>query len=461
MSKRYLIFAVFCLLSIVTQSNGQVDANPSQESQVSFIEILDSDTTSANRQSIFPITLVEIFGFILIMIVAGLANAGGLGGGPLLSPILIILFNYSESHAIEIVYALVFGASLGNFLNVVAKRDEKTEKPLIEYNLGLICMPPMLLGALFGVILNRMLAPLITIIGILAVTLFSLVKLYIKARRTYVEENIKRENVKRSMTAKNLRETILSESDDNYTLEEEDPQLKAVRIEEKRQFPPLKIAMTIILIACLMLIAVLRGTSSFESIIGASYCGAEYWGLLGLAVILCGGILFINFRIVNKSVEIKDKFNVCSTSSRFELSKHHIPTLLILSSIAGVLAGLLGIGGGMVMNPTLISIGVPAMSLAATAGFFVVQTSFISIFQSILYRDVPLIDLAFFFVISIIGSFGVSYLLSWLVKRYKRPSIVLFCLVVVLILSLITTPVFEIVSNIDDFSTMLKFSPVC
>ena len=143
------------------------------------------------------------------------------------------------------------------------------------------------------------------------------------------------------------------------------------------------------------------------------------------------------------------------------MSEGHIHKLAMLSLLAGVLAGLLGIGGGMVMSPTLLTLGVPAMSLGATSGFFVVQTSFISLFQSILYGDVPFKDQAFFFGISLIGSFAVSFFLTWLVKKLQRPSIILIALFGVLMLSVITTPIFEIVNNHDNFGRMVEFNPIC
>src|SRR5690348_6467455 len=58
------------------------------------------------HKSFFPITWLEIGGIVLIMVVSGVANAGGIGGGTLLSSILIVLFNYNENNSVSLVYAL-------------------------------------------------------------------------------------------------------------------------------------------------------------------------------------------------------------------------------------------------------------------------------------------------------------------------------------------------------------------
>jgi uncharacterized membrane protein YfcA len=38
--------------------------------------------------------LNEIFGCVLIGIVVGFANAGGIGGGPIMVPLVLAFFNY-------------------------------------------------------------------------------------------------------------------------------------------------------------------------------------------------------------------------------------------------------------------------------------------------------------------------------------------------------------------------------
>mmetsp|Transcript_34657 Transcript_34657/g.31271 ORF Transcript_34657/g.31271 Transcript_34657/m.31271 type:complete len:118 (+) Transcript_34657:58-411(+) len=52
------------------------------------------------HKDLFPLTSREIFSTILIMVISGFANSGGLGGGALLSPILLIGFNYPAAKAI-------------------------------------------------------------------------------------------------------------------------------------------------------------------------------------------------------------------------------------------------------------------------------------------------------------------------------------------------------------------------
>ena len=49
------------------------------------------------------------------------------------------------------------------------------------------------------------------------------------------------------------------------------------------------------------------------------------------------------------------------------------------SLTAGMLAGMLGIGGGMVINPLLLELGMKASVVASTTGFTILFTSSLSL----------------------------------------------------------------------------------
>lgn len=434
-----------------------------QSTLTSPINTQSSPNESVDSQGIFPLGAKEIAGLVLIVIVAGLANTGGIGGGTLLTSILIMFFYYTENQALAVVYGLVFGGSLGNFINIVGRRDAKTKKPLINYDLALLCMPTMVLGTTVGVILGRMVAPIVIILGIIIVTTFTLLKVFKKAKKQYAEETREKHNkyvpfVNSDGDFNNERLIPVTDSGDQGEI---DPKLADILKRERKLFPKSKYGILFGLLFTVMILSLFRGSNNFDSIIGLSYCGVGYWGIYVLTLVLCLLIFFFNRSILKKNIQAKENFHHEVAQGDFELSGESTKKLTSLSGLAGVLAGLLGIGGGMVMNPTLLSMGIPAQTVAATSGFFVVQTSFISLFQSLLYGDVPLKEEGFFFLVSLIGSFGVSLFLTWLMKKTKRASLVLFALLAVLILSILVTPIFEVWENINDLSKLVKFKPIC
>jgi len=421
------------------------------------------NNNESESQGLFPLRAKEIAGLVLIVIVAGLANTGGIGGGTLLTSILIMFFYYTENQSLAIVYGLVFGGSLGNFINIVGRRDAKTKKPLINYDLALLCMPTMVLGTTVGVILGRMVAPIVIILGIILVTTFTLLKVFKKAKKQYADETREKHSkyvpfVNSDGDFNHERLVTVSDSGDQGEI---DPQVADILKRERKLFPKSKYGILIGLLFIVMILSLFRGSNNFDSIIGLSYCGVGYWGIYILTLVFCLVIFFFNLSILKKNMKAKEHFHHEVAQGDFELNDESTKKLTSLSGIAGVLAGLLGIGGGMVMNPTLLSMGIPSQTVAATSGFFVVQTSFISLFQSLLYGDVPLKEEGFFFLVSLIGSFCVSLLLTWLMKKTKRASLVLFALLAVLVLSIVVTPIFEVWENIDNLKKLVEFKSIC
>lgn len=415
-------------------------------------------------EGIFPLKGKQISGAILIALITGLANTGGMGGGPLLTSILIMFFDYTINQALVVVYSLIFGGSLGNFLNVVGRRDFKTKKPLVNYDLALICMPTMVLGTNIGVIFGRTAAPIVLLLGIIILPCINVTRIFKRAKKQYAEESQEKHGTHVSFVnsdgeLNHGRElTELADAGEQGVI---DPELNDLLQKEHKLFPKTKYAILIGLLLAVMLLSLLRGSHKFHSIIGLSYCGVGYWGIYILTLAVCLLVFFLNQSLVRKNIQIKEHSHLEAAHGGFELDSANTRKLTLLSGFAGLLAGLLGVGGGMIMNPTLLKMGIPAQNVAATLGFFVVQTSFISMFQSLLYGDVPLKEEGFFFLIAVVGSLSVSFFLTWLVKKTKRASIVLFTLVAILILTILVTPAFEIWQNFDNLKKLIEFKSIC
>jgi len=72
---------------------------------------------------------IEKIGSLIVLVMAGLFMSGGLGGGAMMVPLLIVFFKYDSKQAIYNAYAIIFGGSIGNFLYSVREVDYDTLKP--------------------------------------------------------------------------------------------------------------------------------------------------------------------------------------------------------------------------------------------------------------------------------------------------------------------------------------------
>eukprot|EP01017_Pseudomicrothorax_dubius_P024014 TRINITY_DN25563_c0_g1_i1.p1 TRINITY_DN25563_c0_g1~~TRINITY_DN25563_c0_g1_i1.p1 ORF type:complete len:422 (-),score=57.59 TRINITY_DN25563_c0_g1_i1:60-1265(-) len=363
------------------------------------------------HKEIFPLTMQEIFGSLLVIVVAGLANAGGLGGGAIITPILIIFFEYRASASIMISYILVFGGSLGNFFLSGLAKDPETGRRVVNYDLALLCLPLLLMGTLIGLKINRAM-PEIAIIGLLVcLIVFLLQKVSVKAWSVYSKENVERD-ARKSLVEKQKKTTNNLETPTSLdtTREESNDELTQLLVEEKNVFPIKKMVSILTLVVIIIIISVIKGSQRFPSALGVDFCGFTYWTLLVLAVVICFLFYLHTSREVSRTYAIKERLGF-PFEDEFRLNRGNVSKISLYSAIAGVLAGLAGIGGGMVMSPLLLEYGLRPQSASATSSLTVVFTSFISLTLALLNGFVEYDQVVWFFLLSAVGAFIVLSLI--------------------------------------------------
>lgn len=418
------------------------------------------------HKDIFPLNGKEIAASLLIMVVAGLANSGGIGGGSILSPILLLLFNYDASKTIMLVYVLIFGGSLGTYLNVAFQRDIKTGKPIVLYDFMLIVSPMMLIGSNIGVLMNRVIPPIFTICGLIYLMITTLMKISKKAKSSYAQETqeLSKPLIAPQPKSKNATEDVelssLNRKSQSFTQENSLPQeVKTILDEDDAFLPKSKLVILLYLLIFLILVTVLRGTDKFHSFIGVEFCSVGYWGFFIFGLVGCYFFYVKGSERVQKNAEMKKTYNCAN--NKYNIDAEYLKKLGLMGILAGVLAALLGIGGGLVLGTTLMSIGIEPQSMTATSNAFVVLTSFISLFQAFLFGGISINELIFFFLISSIGSYSVSAGLSMMVKKTRRPSLLLIILSFMLCLALVVMPTFAVWKSIENPSQMWSFNSLC
>lgn len=110
-----------------------------------------------------------------IFLAATLSAAGGIGGGGLFVPLLVLLFRFSAAVAVTLSNILIVGTSLANFVQMVRRKlpGAKYSRPLIDYNMALALQPSQLAGTVIGVVLNKMFPDWLVLILLIIVMLIS------------------------------------------------------------------------------------------------------------------------------------------------------------------------------------------------------------------------------------------------------------------------------------------------
>ncbi|KRX06345.1 hypothetical protein PPERSA_04958 [Pseudocohnilembus persalinus] len=425
---------------------------------------------NCEHKPLFPLTTREIIGLLFLLVLVGFAQAGGIGGGPILLPIILGILNYDAKQAIAISYVLIFGGSCGNFLNNYNKQTEN-QTPLIWYDLVLLSIPYLLSGAIIGVAFNHFLPSLLIMVILIYVLQNSATKTYKNYKKLCAQEQNQQNEQqiplidmdKQEHNQQNLDQEFpqLQEQQEEQQTEEQKQKLEQIMEIEKNQFPKQKFLKMGIVLAIVVFLSLLKGGKGMASLIGISPCGFLYWIM---NFIIIGSCFLLTAQFSKEMMayeEEKEKvgFNFEKYGEKFDQEK--IYSTGKSAFLAGGIGGLLGLGGGVILTPKWLDMGIPSDRAAATATFTVCFTSFISFFSSLLAGKYQFLEAVFFWIISFAASFIVSTFLKWLVDKYKKKSILIGVLLIVIILALVMLPILQIGNLIQDPQSQLEFGNLC
>lgn len=143
-----------------------------------------------------------------------------------------------------------------------------------------------------------------------------------------------------------------------------------------------------------------------------------YWAVNFVIFFVC---IYISSRFTKEmltleELKVKLGFDFKKYGERFDEEKAKATSQAAI--FAGFIGGLLGLGGGVILTPKWLEMGIPSDRTAATATFSVCFTSFISFFTNFLAGKYLFEEILFFYVLSFIASFLVSRVLKYLSDKY-------------------------------------------
>lgn len=132
-----------------------------------------------------------------------------------------------------------------------------------------------------------------------------------------------------------------------------------------------------------------------------------------------------------------------------------------MTFVGGFLSSFLGVGGATVYNPLLIALGKHPQVANATGMFIVlvnsITTQLFFIGQGDFVYDYQLTTGAIVLVGSIIG----IYISNNYIAKLGRPSLIVFLLGIVVIISALIVPILEVMDILRDSSGLLIFNQYC
>lgn len=201
---------------------------------------------------------------------------------------------------------------------------------------------------------------------------------------------------------------------------------------DSRQFPAEKVFALMILWFGLIALTFLKGGKGVDSVIGIT-CASPWFGvLIGIQFLWTIGIsLLFGWRLTKQTAEKKRvnyPFHPQDVHWDFEKTRFYA----FFTFIAGVVAGLIGIGGGMVLGPLMLIMGIhPRVSTATTATMVVLTSSSVAV----LFVTAGLVPWQYavtFFSVCFVGAYLGKKYIDAHVKKTGKSSILILMLATII-----------------------------
>lgn len=387
----------------------------------------------------------------LCFVAASISSAGGIGGGGLFIPILTIVAGLDLKTASSFSAFMVTGGSIANVAcNMIVKGNKNGGKTLIDYDIALLSEPCMLLGVSIGVICNVMLPEWLITIMFACFLAWSTFKTF-KSGISYwkLESEGMRKNRCQKLESGGASNGILIDEKSGEAVQSLEEPLLQKETSLKLDIPWMKLGMLIVIWFCFFILYLLRGNRYGQGIIVIQTCGVGYWIISSTQIPL--SIVFTLWIFCSR----KSIVNQVHQQELGTDAKNRGPDMFvfpIMALLAGGLGGVFGIGGGMLISPLLLHVGIAPEVTAATCSLMVFFSSTMSAIQYLLlgmdHVYAAIIYAIICFVASVIGLLIVQRAIA----KQGRASLIVFSVGIVMAVSTILITSFGAVDVWRDYT---------
>mmetsp|Transcript_91455 Transcript_91455/g.261198 ORF Transcript_91455/g.261198 Transcript_91455/m.261198 type:complete len:518 (+) Transcript_91455:141-1694(+) len=398
------------------------------------------------HKPLFPLNMSDYLGFGLSCLGLMIAAGGGIGGGGILVPLYVLVLNFTPKYAIPLSNVTVFGGACMNYAMNLSKRHPDADRPLVDWDLILVMEPLTILGAIIGSYLNKMLPELvltILLVILLALTAKSTtekgIKVYNKETKAK-EAAAQKESELAKMSSEEAAEEAAAETEGLLAEEggkkEISPELQKI-YDEERVVPLFKVGVLWAVFVVVLAVNLLKGGGAFPSPLGIE-CGSP--GFIFSTVFMFAWIVVVSIWCRNYLIQrhhLKERLGFEYVEGDIKWDETATIKYPLYCMVAGVFAGMFGIGGGIVKGPLMLAMGIHPKVSSASSACMIMYTSFTATTSffvfGLLKMDYAVVCVIMGLALTFVGQLG----LSAIIKALGRDSLIVFSIAGVVGLSAI------------------------
>nr|GLL16922.1 uncharacterized protein LOC109190899 [Ipomoea trifida] len=333
-----------------------------------------------------------VVGSIIGLLGAAFGSVGGVGGGGIFVPMLTLILRFDPKSATAISKCMITGAAVSTVYCNLRLRHPTMEMPIIDYNLAVLIQPMLMLGISIGVSFNVILAD--WMVTVLLIILFL---------GGIGGEGGTFPGGPSSGIQKRAKVSVL-----------ENVYWKEFGL------------IFFVWVVCLGLQISKNYTTT---------CSTVYWGVNLLQIPVCLGVSsFEAFGLYKGWRKISSK----TADSSSKLRAGQLIVFCFFGLVAGTVGALLGLGGGFIMGPLFLELGVPPEVSTATSTFVMMFTSSIAVVEYYLLKRFPVPYAVCLTAVATVAAFVGQHAVRRVIAALGRASLIIFTLAFIIFISAIS-----------------------
>ncbi|KAL8170731.1 hypothetical protein V2J09_022535 [Rumex salicifolius] len=369
-----------------------------------------------------------VVGSIIGFLGAAFGSVGGVGGGGIFVPMLTLIIGFDTKSSTAISKCMIMGASASAVIYNLRQRHPTLDMPLIDYDLAVLFQPMLVLGISIGVAFNVIFADWMVTVLLIILFIGTSTRAFLKGVETWKKETIQKKEAAQRLEASNLG----SDEVEYKPLPGEPTKETAAAKSSNLRWKEISILVSVwvaILALQIIKLPVAFGASGYEAV-----------------------LLYKGKRVLKSRGEAGSSFKVVQ-----------LILYCFVGMVAGIVGGLLGLGGGFILGPLFLEIGIPPQVSSATATFAMMFSSSMSVVEYYLLKRFPvpyaLYLVAVATVAAVVGQFAVKKVIAIL----GRASLIIFILATTIFVSAISlggVGIAKIIYDIENHEYM-GFESLC
>ncbi|XP_064996595.1 sulfite exporter TauE/SafE family protein 4-like isoform X2 [Musa acuminata AAA Group] len=369
--------------------------------------------------------LATVIGFLG----SAFGTVGGVGGGGIFVPMLTLVVGFDAKSAAALSKCMIMGASASSVWYNLRVAHPSKEVPIIDYNLALLFQPMLMLGITIGVELSVVFPFWLITILIIILFIGTSSRSMFKGVQMWKKETLFKMEMRKQEEAKSNQEVEGIDTTSEPLLHRpEKSMLEALRFNIRWK----GISVLLVVWFSFLLLQILKNNSET--------CSLFYWvvNILQFPVAL-SVFSWEATKLWRESRQRRMQGNwesVCEAS--IEWTGMQLVFCAFCGLLGGTVGGLLGSGGGFILGPLLLEIGVIPQVASATATFVMMFSSSLSVVEFYFLKRFPIPYALYLISVSVMAGFWGQFFVRKLVKFLKRASIIVFILSSVIFASALT-----------------------